>query len=140
VRRYRHRLKALEENQRPFHGVDLRKPVRRMREQCPETFQKWVGFEGKVFADGALPAKTKSMICLGIAQITQCAWCIGAHTKKALSAGAPEAELAEVTFVAMAIAGGAAWTHGGLLLHCAEEQAPPSRVAGAQCWPGPDSR
>jgi alkylhydroperoxidase/carboxymuconolactone decarboxylase family protein YurZ len=35
---------------------------------------------------------------------------------RATKAGATPAEIAEVTFVAMAMAAGAAWSHGGLAL------------------------
>jgi len=44
-----------------------------------------------------------------------------AHTKKAANAGASDAEIAETTFVAMAMAAGAAWSHGGLALQCLQE-------------------
>jgi alkylhydroperoxidase/carboxymuconolactone decarboxylase family protein YurZ len=36
-------------------------------------------------------------------------------------AGAADAEIAETTFVAMAMAAGAAWSHGGLALQCLQE-------------------
>ena len=78
-------------------------------------------FDQKAFKDGAIPGKTKELIALGIAQITQCPWCIDAHTKKAATAGASDAEIAETTFVAMAMAAGAAWSHGGLALQCLQE-------------------
>ena len=60
-------------------------------------------------------------MAVAIAQITQCPWCIDAHTQRATTAGASEAEMAEVTFVAMAMAAGAAWSHGGLALQCVQE-------------------
>jgi AhpD family alkylhydroperoxidase len=104
-----------------FHGVEVPKQFKHMRELAPEVYRKWLEFDGKVFEAGALPAKTKELIALGIAHITQCPWCIDAHSKKALKAGASEAELAEVIFVAMAMAAGAAWSHGGLMLQCIEE-------------------
>ena len=46
---------------------------------------------------------------------------IQAHTKKAAVAGASDEEIAETTFVAMAMAAGAAWSHGGLALQCLQE-------------------
>ena len=39
---------------------------------------------------------------------------------------ASEAQLAEVIFVAMAMASGAAWSHGGLMLQCQDEAHRPS--------------
>ena len=104
-----------------FHGVDMKKQLKRMRELAPEAYRAFLEFDGKAFAEGALTVKTKELIALGIAQITQCPWCIQAHTKKAALAGASDAEIAETTFVAMAMAAGAAWSHGGLALQCLQE-------------------
>jgi len=103
-----------------FHGVDVRKQFKRMRELAPEPYRAFLEFDAKAFAAGALPVKTKELIAVGIAHVTQCAWCIDAHTAKAVKAGATEAELAEVIFVAMAMAAGAAWSHGGLMLESHE--------------------
>jgi len=94
-----------------FHGVDVKKQFKRMRELAPEAYR----------AEGALTVKTKELIALGIAQITQCPWCIDAHTARATKAGAADQEIAETTFVAMAMAAGAAWSHGGLALQSLDE-------------------
>jgi len=104
-----------------FHGVDAAKQFKHMREVVPEQYRAFLDFDGKVFADGALPVKTKELIALGIAQITQCPWCIDAHAKRAVKAGASDSEVGEVTFVAMAMAAGAAWSHGGLAFQSVEE-------------------
>src|SRR2546428_1298889 len=105
-----------------FHGVDVRKQFKRMRELAPEAYRAFLEFDGKAFAEGAMPVKTKELIALGIAQITQCPWCIDAHTARATKAGATDQEIAETTFVAMAMAAGAAWSHGGLALQRLAEQ------------------
>jgi AhpD family alkylhydroperoxidase len=104
-----------------FHGVDTRTQFKKMRELAPEAFRAFLEFDQKAFKDGAIPGKMKELMALGIAQITQCPWCIDAHTKKAAMAGASDAEIAETTFVAMAMAAGAAWSHGGLALQCLQE-------------------
>src|SRR5947207_15974288 len=96
-----------------FHGVDMRKQLKRMRELAPEAYRAFLEFDGKAFAEGALTVKTKELIALGIAQITQCPWCIDAHTARATKAGAADQEIAETTFVDMALAAGAAGRHGG---------------------------
>ena len=101
-----------------FHGVDVRKQFKRMRELAPEPFRAWLDFDKKAFQAGAIDKKTKELIALGIAHVTQCPWCIDAHVKRAEKVGASPAELAEVIFVAMAMASGAAWSHGGLMLQC----------------------
>ena len=104
-----------------FHGVDVPTQFKRMRELSPEAYRAFLEFDAKAFAEGALPAKTKELIALGIAHITQCPWCIDAHVRKARRAGASDQEIAESTFVAMAMAAGAAWSHGGLALQCLDE-------------------
>ena len=111
----------IKEEVMQFHDVDVKTQFKRMRELVPETYRAFLEFDQKAFKDGAIPGKTKELIALGIAQITQCPWCIDAHTKKAATAGASDAEIAETTFVAMAMAAGAAWSHGGLALQCLQE-------------------
>lgn len=101
-----------------FHDADVPTVFRKMRELAPEAYRAWLEFDKKAFTEGALPVKTKELIGLGIAHITQCPWCIDAHVKKATKAGATEPEIGEVIFVAMAMAAGAAWSHGGLALQC----------------------
>src|SRR5262249_57849851 len=119
-----------EEGPMQFHGVDVKTQFKRMRELAPETYRAWLEFDKAAFTNGVLPAKTKELIALGIVHITQCPWCIDAHTKKASAAGATDQEMAEVIFVAMAMAAGAAWSHGGVQLH-----GPPGRQGGSPSPP-----
>jgi AhpD family alkylhydroperoxidase len=104
-----------------FHGVEVTAQFKRMRELVPEAYRAFLDFDKLAFKEGALPSKMKELMAVAIAQITQCPWCIQAHTKKAASAGASDAEIAETIFVAMAMAAGAAWSHGGLVLQCLQE-------------------
>ena len=103
-----------------FHGVDVRKQFKRMRELVPAQYQAFLDFEAAVWKEGALPEKTKQLMALAVANVTQCPWCIDAHTQRAVKAGASDAEIGETIFVAMAMAAGAAWSHGGLTLHSVE--------------------
>ena len=95
--------------------------VRDLRQASPDVMRTFSEMARAAHAGSSLDGKTKELIALGIAQITQCAWCIDAHTKKAAMAGASDAEIAETTFVAMAMAAGAAWSHGGLALQSLQE-------------------
>ena len=104
-----------------FHGVDGAKQFKRMRELAPEAYGAFLDFDAKAFKEGALPVKTKELVALGIAHITQCPWCIDAHARRARKAGASDAEIGEVIFVSVAMAAGAAWSHGGLTLQCLDE-------------------
>jgi AhpD family alkylhydroperoxidase len=104
-----------------FHDVDTNTQFKRMRELVPDAYRAFLEFDQKAFKEGAIPAKMKELMALAIAQITQCPWCIDAHTQKSAKAGASDAEIAETIFVAMAMAAGAAWSHGGLVLQCLAE-------------------
>ena len=70
------------------------------RELAPDTQAAFDAFSRAVFADGALPAKTKQIIAVAVAHVTQCPYCIKGHTKAALRAGATEKELMEAVWVA----------------------------------------
>lgn len=55
--------------------------------------------------DGALSAKEKELICLGISICIGCETCIVLHTKASLEAGAKRDEIVEVFGIAAALRG-----------------------------------
>ena len=91
------------------------------RALAPETQAAFDAFSRAVFADGALAAKTKQIIAVAVAHVTQCPYCIKGHTKAALRAGATENELMEAVWVATEMRAGGAYAHSALMLEtCAE--------------------
>ena len=58
------------------------------RALAPDTEKAFQAFSQQVFADGALSAKTKQLIAVAVAHVTQCPYCIRGHTKAALRANA----------------------------------------------------
>jgi AhpD family alkylhydroperoxidase len=100
----------------------------RRRALAPETQAAFDTFSRQVFADGALPTKTKQIVA--VAHVTQCPYCIKGHTKAALRAGATEQELMEAIWVAAEMRAGGAYAHSALAIaafpqeHASEE---PSR-------------
>ena len=64
-----------------------------------------------VMAQGALNAKTKELIALGIAVADHCVPCIRAHTSGCLEEGATRDEIMEAASVAVVMAGGPAYVH-----------------------------
>lgn len=81
-------------------------------EHAPALGKKFFDWYGSVFADGALSAREKSLIALGVAFAVQCPYCIDAYTKDTLAKGCDPEQLTEVAHVAAAIKGGAALVHG----------------------------
>lgn len=104
-----------------FYHPDDMKRLRKLRELKPDLFKSFVEFDTKVFEAGALSVKTKELIAVATAHITQCPYCIDAHTKRAMKAGATEAEVAETIFVAMALRAGGAWAHSAIAMRALEK-------------------
>jgi AhpD family alkylhydroperoxidase len=77
----------------------------------------------RVFAEGALPAKTKQVIAVAVAHVTQCPYCIKGHTKAALRHGATPEELMEAIWVAAEMRAGGAYAHSAVSLVAMDEAA-----------------
>lgn len=90
-------------------------------EHAPELAEKFFAWYGAVFEDGALTAREKSLIALGVAHAVQCAYCIDAYTKDALERGCDRDQLTEAVHVAAAIRGGASLVHGVQMRRVADQ-------------------
>jgi AhpD family alkylhydroperoxidase len=77
----------------------------------PKTLKAIDAFDSKVFEPGKLDVKTKELCAVAATYITRCPYCIEAHAKRALQAGATKEELAEVIAVAAALNMGASLAH-----------------------------
>jgi len=86
------------------------------RALAPETEKAFQAFSKQVFADGALSAKTKQIIAVAVAHVTQCPYCIRGHTKAALRDGATAQELMEAIWVAAEMRAGGAYAHSTVSL------------------------
>ena len=94
-----------------YDPADLAK-FHEIGEHAEELGKKFFDWYGAVFEDGALTAREKSLIALGVAHAVQCPYCIEAYTQDSLSKGCDVEQLTEVVHVASAIKGGAALVHG----------------------------
>ena len=74
-------------------------------------------YYGKVFEDGALTAREKSLIALAVAHAVQCPYCIDAYSTDSLEKGADLEQMTEAVHVACAIRGGASLVHGVQMLN-----------------------
>lgn len=84
---------------------------RKRRELAPDIAATFAAFSKQVFADGALPVRTKQLIAVAVAHVTQCPYCIRGHTKGALRVGATEAEIMEAIWVAAEMRAGGSYAH-----------------------------
>ena len=103
-------------------------PTRAMAEErsrlAPAPGAAFQAFSQSVFAEGALPVKTKQLIAVAVAHVTQCPYCIRSHTRAAVRSGATGEEVMEAIWVAAEMRAGAAYAHSALALDTiAREQA-----------------
>jgi AhpD family alkylhydroperoxidase len=95
-------------------------PTRELDERrsrlAPETAVAFRAFSQNVFADGALPSKTKQLIAVAVAHVTQCPYCIRSHTGAAQRKGATPEETMEAIWVAAEMRAGGAYAHSILAL------------------------
>ena len=54
--------------------------AQKRRELAPKSEAAFQAFSQAVFADGALSNKTKQLIAVAVAHVTQCPYCIQGHT------------------------------------------------------------
>jgi AhpD family alkylhydroperoxidase len=92
------------------------------RELAPGIQTAFHAFSELVFADGALPAKTKQLIAVAAAHITQCPYCIKGHTKAAIKHGATPPEIMEAIWVAAEMRAGGAYAHSAIAIATMNEE------------------
>ena len=100
--------------QEQLYPVGSKELARKRTQLAPEISTAFKAFGAIVFADGALPAKTKQLIAVAAAHVTQCPYCIRGHTQAALEHGATEQEVMEAVWVAAEMRAGAAYAHAML--------------------------
>ena len=96
----------------------------RRRQLAPEINEAFENFSRAVFAEGALPEKTKQLIAVAVAHVSQCPYCITGHTKLAHRKGASPEEIMEAIWVASEMRAGGAYAHSTLALHAMGEVTP----------------
>ncbi|MGH7136408.1 MAG: carboxymuconolactone decarboxylase family protein [Pirellulales bacterium] len=83
---------------------------------APKPAEAFKAYSHSVFAEGAIPAKTKQLIAVAAAHVTQCPYCIRGHTSAALQHGATAEEIMEAIWIAAEMRAGAAYAHSALAL------------------------
>ena len=83
---------------------------------APYSVEAWRNFSKTVFKAGALDEKTKQLIAVAVAHVTQCPYCIRAHTPQAMRKGASKEEIMEVIWVAAEMRAGAAYAHATIAM------------------------
>lgn len=82
----------------------------------PKNIDAWRNFSKTIFEAGALDEKTKQLIAVAVAHVTQCPYCIRSHTHQALRKGAAQSEIMEAIWVASEMRAGAAYAHANIAM------------------------
>jgi AhpD family alkylhydroperoxidase len=101
----------------PFYPQPTPELSERRKALAPDIHAAFEAFSRSVFADGALPEKTKQLIAVAVAHVTQCPYCIEGHTRLAHRHGASPEEVMEAIWVAAEMRAGGAYAHSTLALH-----------------------
>ncbi len=85
---------------------------RELRKAIPDVYTGFAKLSQAAMAPGALDARTKELIALGIAIANQCDGCIASHARSAVRAGVTEQEVAEMVGVSILMIGGPGTVYG----------------------------
>ncbi len=105
----------------PVYPPPSKETSQKRHDLAPELDDAFRELSKRVFADGALPAKTKQLIAVAVAHVTQCPYCIRGHTQGALRHGASEQEIMEAIWVAAEMRAGAAFAHSAIAIAATRE-------------------
>jgi len=105
-------LKKITFMQKTYYDPADLKKFGKISEWNQELGEKFFEYYGKVFEEGSLSAREKSLIALAVSHTVQCPYCIDAYSSDGLQRGITKEEMMEALHVAAAIRGGATLVHG----------------------------
>lgn len=102
--------------------MDDKKLAHKKADLAPKQIEAWRNFSRAIFKEGVLDEKTKQLIAVAVAHVTQCPWCIKAHTPLAMHKGASKEDIMEAIWVAAEMRAGAAYSHANIAIEAMEKQ------------------
>ena len=104
-----------------YYNPDDLKKFGKIGEFQKEMADKFFGYYGEVFKEGALTEREKSLIALAVSHAIQCPYCIDSYSVDSLEKGCHEEEMMEAVHVAAAVRGGATLVHGVQMMNKVKE-------------------
>jgi AhpD family alkylhydroperoxidase len=101
--------------------IDMDEKMRVMVAQLPGVMNALAGLNSEVVRDGALSARTKELIMVGISVALRCENCIAKHVSEALRLGATREEILEAVGTAILMSGGPGAAYGGIAVKMLDE-------------------
>ena len=101
--------------------ADIGKQVAVLRKGIPETMDGFRAMSGGAGKDGALDAKTKEFVALGIAIAIRCEPCIAFHTKALIGLGCTKEEFEDCLGTCVYMGGGPSLMYATKAMDCWEQ-------------------
>ncbi len=105
----------------PTYYDQLKGLIDNLGKAAPKAMSGFSKLHEGAIAEGALSAKMKELISLGIAITVRCDGCIAYHVHDAIKAGASREEIAETIGVAVLMGGGPSVIYGSEALEAVEQ-------------------
>jgi AhpD family alkylhydroperoxidase len=96
--------------------IDMDEKAKALAVQIPEVMKAMSGLRSEVVKDGALSAKIKELMMVGIAVALRCEYCLWKHVPEAVRLGATREEILEAVSTAIVMAGGPAVAYGSVVV------------------------
>ena len=96
--------------------IDMDEKAKALAAQIPEVMKAMSGLHSEVVKDGALSAKIKELMMVGIAVALRCEYCLWKHVPEAVRLGATREEILEAVSTAIVMAGGPAVAYGSVVV------------------------
>ena len=96
--------------------IDMNERMGAMAGELPGVMKALMGLHSEVVKDGALSAKTKEIMMVGIAVALRCEYCLWKHVPEAVRMGATREEIMEAVGTAILMAGGPAVAYGSVVV------------------------
>ena len=96
--------------------IDMDERAKAMAEEIPGVMNALMGLHSEVVKDGALSAKTKELMMVGIAVAIRCEYCLWKHVPEAVKMGATREEILEAVSTAIMMTGGPGVAYGSVVV------------------------
>lgn len=101
--------------------TEIKRALQTVGQKFPNYLGAFMAFKEETEKEGALDAKTKKLIAIGLSIASHCEWCIAMHTKDALDAGATPEQVMEVVLLASLMGGAPSLMLGQKVMQAIEE-------------------
>jgi AhpD family alkylhydroperoxidase len=92
--------------------IGMNEKAKALATQIPEVMNALSGLHSVAIKDGALSAREKAIMIVGIAVALRCEYCLWKNVPEAVKLGATREEILEAVSVAIVMAGGPAAAYG----------------------------